>query len=239
MKTILITGANRGLGLEAARRFMVRPQTKIIACCRAPKKSMDLQQLSDRYANFEIQSLDVADHPSIDCLAKRLGDQPIDILINNAGIFGKNQPATTGFMDQQFGNSDFEADWIEPFRTNVIGPMKIVESLIDNVVRSSDKKIAVITSVVGSIAYAPGQMFGYAASKAAANMVSKNLSVALKEKGVIVNPIHPGYAKTDMGGEAAHVEVEEAVTGLVAQIDNMNMDSTGEFLSYDGGTLPW
>ncbi|GAB5457734.1 MAG: SDR family oxidoreductase [Henriciella sp.] len=239
MKTILITGANRGLGFAMAQSYAGRDDVSIIACCRSPDRAEALHALAKARGNVRIEALDVSELASIEQLGDTLRGQPIDILINNAGIFGKNPPATTGFQDQVFGNSDFEADWIAPFRTNVIGPMKIVETLVENIAASEDKKVVIITSIIGSVTMAPGQMFGYAASKAAANMTAKNLAVALRPHNIIVNPVHPGYAKTDMGGEAAHVGVEEAISGVIKQIDAMSLAKTGCFLSYDGSELPW
>ncbi|MFK7841193.1 MAG: SDR family oxidoreductase [Sphingorhabdus sp.] len=239
MTTILITGANRGLGLGLTRSYAEQEGTSIIACCRSPVDAEELQALSAEKGSIQIEALDVADEQSIAQLGERLTGRPIDILINNAGIFGKNPPATTGFTDQTFGKSDFEADWIAPFRTNVIGPMKIVESLIENIAASHEKKVVIVTSIIGSISSAHGFMFGYAASKAAANMTAKNLSVALKPQKIIVNPLHPGYVKTDMSGEGADIDVAESISGMRAQIDSMTMEKTGCFLSYDGNELPW
>ena len=239
MKTILITGANRGLGMGLARSYAEQDGVSIIACCRSPADADELRALAKEKGCFRIEALDVADENSIELLAQRLAGTPIDILINNAGIFGKNPPATSGFADQSFGKSNFEADWIKPFRTNVIGPMKMVESLIENVAASNEKKVVIVTSIVGSITTAPGFMFGYAASKAAANMTAKNLAVALKSRKIIVNPLHPGYVKTDMSGEGADIEVEKSIAGMRAQIDAMSLEKTGCFLSYDGNELPW
>ncbi|MFK8017886.1 MAG: SDR family oxidoreductase, partial [Gammaproteobacteria bacterium] len=229
----MITGANRGLGFEMTRQYAARSGVFIFACCRAPAKAVALQELANAKGNIEVLPLNVADHDSIEALGVRLGERPIDILINNAGIFGKSDPATTGFDDQQFGKSDFAQDWIMPYRVNVIGPMKMVETLIDNVAASTHKKIVIVTSVVGSVALAQGHMFGYAASKSAANMTAKNLAVALQRRNVVVNPVHPGYAQTDMGGPAAHVEVPTAIEGVIKQIDAMSLEHTGEFLSFD------
>ncbi len=239
MTTILITGANRGLGLAMVEAYAERGGVSIIACCRTPDRAEALQALLEAKGNIRVEALDVSDIGSIERLGESLRGVAIDILINNAGIYGKNPPATTGFQDQVFGNSDFEADWIAPFKVNVIGPMKIVETLVENVAASKDKKVVIITSVIGSVTTAPGQMFGYAASKAAANMTAKNLSVALRSRNIIVNSVHPGYAKTDMGGEGAHVEVKDAIAGVIKQIDGMSLAKTGCFLSYDGGELPW
>lgn len=239
MTNVLITGANRGFGLEMTRRYSERDGVSVIACCRSPAGATELAAVAKDNPNVTIEQLDVSDADSVAALKARLGDLPIDILINNAGIFGKNPPATTGFSDQVFGNSDFENDWIKPYRVNVIGPMQMVEAFSDNVAASGLKKIAIITSIVGSIALASGGMFGYAASKAAANMVSRNLAMALKDRDIIVNPIHPGYAKTDMGGEGAHVEVADAIAGVMDQIDRMTLADTGKFLSFDNRDLPW
>ncbi len=239
MSCVLITGANRGFGLAMTSRYCCREGTRVIACCRQPAQATQLQALAEQSGCVEILPLDVSDLQSIENLGSAVGSQAIDVLINNAGIFGKNPPATTGFADQVFGNSDFPADWLAPFVTNVIGPMKMVETLVDNVAASAQKKIVVITSIVGSIAGAHGQMFGYAASKAAANMTARNLALALAKREIIVNPIHPGYAKTDMGGPQAHVEVDDAVDGIMARIDQMSLQTSGEFLSFDGTTIPW
>lgn len=239
MTTVLITGANRGLGFGMAETFAARSGYEVIACCRNPEKADTLKECAEKTQSVEIEKLDVTNGDSIKSLKNQLGDRAIDLLINSAGIFGKSDPATTGFEDQMFGNSDFEQDWIDTFQTNVIGPMRMAETFVDNVEASQDKKIVILTSIVASITYAHGHMFGYAASKAAANMTARNLSIALRDRGVIVNPLHPGYAKTDMGGEGAHIEVSDAVAGCVAQIDGMVLDHSGEFLSFDGNTLPW
>ncbi|MEM9532752.1 MAG: SDR family oxidoreductase [Pseudomonadota bacterium] len=239
MTTVLITGANRGFGLGLTRVYADRGDHQVLACCRSPEQADDLNALVAAGKPVELFKLDVADLRSIAELGAALGDRPIDVLINNAGIFGKNPPATTGFEEQQFGLSDWDPDWIMPFRTNVMGPMAMVETLVDNVAASEQKKIVVITSIVGSISHAMGHMFGYAASKAAANMTARNLALALQGRGIVVNPLHPGYAKTDMGGEAAHVEVDDAVAGIVARIDAMSLARTGAFLSFDGSELPW
>ncbi len=239
MTTILITGANRGLGFEMVRQYATRPGVTILACCRAPANATALQALAQKHDNIELLTLDVADHGSIEALGAGLENRPIDLLVNNAGIFGKSDPATTGFDDQKFGASDFENDWVDTFRINVIGPMKMVETLVDNVAASKEKKIVIVTSIVGSVAFAQGHMFGYAASKSAANMTAKNLAVALKRRDIIVNPIHPGYAQTDMGGPAAHIEVSAAIQGVIKQLDGMSLEHSGEFLSFDGQKLPW
>ena len=239
MTTVLITGANRGLGLAMAERYLARPEHAVIACCRAPEKAAALQALAQQHGGLRILPLDVTDGASVAALAGRLAGLPIDILISNAGIYGKSVPATTGFADQRFGVSDWEADWIMPFRVNAMGPMRLAEALVDNVAASQLKKFAVITSMVASITNAMGHMFGYSASKAAANMTARNLSLALKDRGIIVNPIHPGYAKTDMGGDGAHIEVADAVAGTMARIDDMTLETSGAFLSFDGKALPW
>lgn len=238
MTTVLITGANRGLGYEMAKIYASRARTKVIACCREPSKAVALHALAQD-GDVAVEALDVLDHGAIDALAVRYKNTPIDVLISNAGIYGKSLPATTGFADQQFGVSDFEADWIMPYRVNVIAAMKLAEAFAPHVEASTQKKMAIITSVVGSITEAMGHMFGYAASKAAANMTAKNLSIALKPRGIMVSPIHPGYAKTDMSGPGAAIEPEEGARGVVARIDAMTLDTSGDYLSYDGRDIPW
>lgn len=127
MTTVLITGANRGLGFGMAKIYASRPCGFVIACCRNPKGADALDELAEKTDSVKIEKLDVNDHTSIDALKDRLGNHPVDILINSAGIFGKTDPSTTGFADQMFGKSNFERDWIDTFRTTVIGPMKMVK----------------------------------------------------------------------------------------------------------------
>lgn len=238
-KTVLITGASRGIGFALTERYLQRPDVVVIGCCRNPDTAKPLQALARASGRVEIETLDVGDHAAFDALKLRLGDRPIDVLVSNAGIFGKSLPATTGFEDQRFGSSDFEEDWVAPFRINAIAPMKLAETFVDNVAASTDKKIPIITSIVASIELAHGFMFGYAASKAAANMTARNLSIALRERGIIVNPVHPGYVRTDMSGEKGHIDIETSINGVMQCIDGMSLETAGTFLSYDQQSLPW
>ncbi|MEO0413022.1 MAG: SDR family oxidoreductase [Pseudomonadota bacterium] len=239
MTTVLITGANRGLGYEMAKIYSQRAGHTVIACCRSPGSAAALHALQAQTQTVQIEALDVADISAIQALATRLEGTTVDVLISNAGIFGKNPPATTGFQEQMFGNADFEADWIMPFRVNVLAAMALAEAFAGHVAASTLKKFIVISSEVASIAQAKGHMFGYSASKAAANMTARNLAVALKPKGIVVNPIHPGYAKTDMSGPQAAIEPKEGARGVIARIDEMAPETSGDFLSYDGREMEW
>ncbi|MEO0576132.1 MAG: SDR family oxidoreductase [Pseudomonadota bacterium] len=239
MTTVLITGASRGIGFALTQRYIQRADTTVIACCRNPQDAAPLQALAQRSSAVEIEPLDVADPADFATLKTRVGARPIDILISNAGIFGKSLPATTGFEDQRFGASDFEHDWVAPFRINAIAPMMLAETFVDNVAQSTEKKMPIITSIVGSITRAHGFMFGYAASKAAANMTARNLSVALRERDIIVNPVHPGYVRTEMSGENADIDIDTSIDGVLRCIDGMSLETSGEFLSYNQQPLPW
>ncbi|MEM7568997.1 MAG: SDR family oxidoreductase [Pseudomonadota bacterium] len=239
MPIALITGANRGLGFEMVKILAGRAGYTIIACCRTPEKADALRALAGAATGVSIEALDVSDTDAIIGLARQLAGTPIDILISNAGVFGKNPPATTGFQEQQFGVSNFEDDWIVPYRVNVIGTMAIAEAFVEHLAASELKKLAVISSVVASIEEAKGHMFGYAASKAAVNMTARNLAVALKPRGIIVNPIHPGYAKTDMSGPQAAIEPVVGAQGVIDRIEEMSLETSGAFLSYDGRSIPW
>jgi len=230
MPTILITGCNRGIGLELTKHFS-KANYKIHACCRTPETSGELQSLASSNSNITIHKLDVSNHNEIEQLAKTLKGEAIDILLNNAGIYGKT-PAS-------FGNIDYK-NWEEVFKINTIAPMKMAESFIDNIVASDLKIIANISSKVGSIAdNSSGGSYTYRSSKTALNMVTKSLSVDLADKGITAIALHPGWVKTDMGGPNALIDTKKSVSGLAAIILSTDLSKSGKFFNYDGSEISW
>ena len=223
MPRVLITGANRGIGLEFARQYAA-DGWQVIACCRKPGEADALKKVK---GEVSIEALDVANDDQIAKLAGRLKGQAIDLLINNAGVYGPQRGTDA-------------AAWLEVFRVNTIAPFRLAEALTPHVARSKHKLIVGITSLMGSLASASGSDAAiYRSSKAALNMVMKCLSNGLKAKGITVAVYHPGWVRTDMGGPSGQVSVEESAEGLIKVIDGLTMDHTGGFLDYRGHALPW
>ncbi len=228
MSTVLITGANRGLGLEFAKQYAA-DGWNVLACCRHPQSALQLQALTETNSNIKIVSLDVADFTQIDALALQLKDASIDLLINNAGVY----PSSS------FGDVDYNG-WTQGFKVNSMAPLKMAEAFVQQITRSQLKKIATITSKMGSIDdNSSGESYSYRSSKCAVNMVMKSLSIDLKPYGISIITLHPGWVQTDMGGPNGLINVQTSVTGLRKQIADLNLANTGQFIAYDGKTINW
>lgn len=220
MPTVLITGANRGLGLEFARQYAA-DGWDVIATARDPDGAEELRQ-----TGAELHALDVADPSSIDALAERLRGRPIDVLIANAGVMGPAQPQAEG--------------WAHTFAVNAIGPTLLARALRENVAASSERKMAAITSQMGSVAdNSSGGYIPYRSSKAALNAAWKSLSIDLAGDGITVTLFHPGWVQTDMGGPGATLTPQDSVAGLRSQIAALDRSRSGRFVAYDGRELPW
>ena len=209
MPTALITGANRGLGAELARQYQT-DGWKVIGSTR--------------------REFDVTDFPGVKRFSQSLKGEPIDLLFCNAGIAGKRG---TGI-----GSFDY-ASWEEVMRVNVLGAAAVAEAFVDNVAASERKVIAFMSTRLGSIAETNGHTLPYASSKAALNMVAKAFSVLLAPRGIVVVALHPGWARTDMGGKGAPLEPAESVRGLRKVIAGLRPSDSGRFLNHDGTPIPW
>lgn len=221
MPTVLITGASRGIGREFARQYEAGGW-RVIATCRDPSK-YDLEG--------EVYRLDVTDPDSVAALHRELKGEAIDLLINNAGIYGPR--------GLEFGSLDYDS-WEEVLRTNVLGPMRVAEAIIDQVAASEKKKMVFISSKVGSITdNSSGGSYIYRSSKTALNMAVKSLSLDLSGKEVICLMLHPGWVQTDMGGASALIDAATSVAGMRAVIDRAGAADSGRFFNYDGNELPW
>jgi NAD(P)-dependent dehydrogenase (short-subunit alcohol dehydrogenase family) len=231
MPSVIITGANRGLGLEFARQYGAAGW-RVFACCRKPEAAADLRSLAHAsQSRTSVHALDVAETGHIAALADELTNDPIDLLLNNAGVYGPNR--------MHVGRIDYAA-WAEVFTVNVLGPTRLIESFIDHVARSEQKRIVCLSSLMGSIGRnASGRHYLYRSTKAALNMVVKSLSIDLRDRGVTVIAMHPGWVRTDMGGPEADLAPEDSVRGMVRVIDGLGGWDSGKFLSYDGAELPW
>jgi NAD(P)-dependent dehydrogenase (short-subunit alcohol dehydrogenase family) len=231
MASILITGANRGLGLEFVRQCI--PQGwRILAACRDPKGAAELQALgAGARGAVSVHRLDVNDFGQIEALARELRGEAIDVLLNNAGIYGPKEAA--------FGKSDYRA-WAEVLAVNTLAPMKMAECFIEQVARSERKVIICMSSLMGSVGRDnEGGHYPYRSSKAALNMVVKNLSIDLRGRGVTAVVLHPGWVKTDMGGPNAPLSTEESIRGMLRVVHRLTMKDSGKFLSHDGSEIPW
>ena len=225
---VLITGANRGLGLEFTKQYAA-DGWNVLACCRHPQSALDLQALAKVNANISIQALDVADFAQIDALALQLKDESIDVLINNAGVY----PASS------FGDTNYQA-WAEGFKVNSMAPLKMAEAFVQHLTRGQLKKIATLSSKMGSLDdNTSGESYSYRSSKTAVNMVMKSLSIDLKPYGISVVTLHPGWVQTDMGGSNALISAHTSVSGLREVIESLSLESTGKFIAYDGKAIPW
>ena len=225
---VLITGANRGIGLEFTKQYAA-DGWKVLACCREPLSAIALQALASAHSNIEILALDVANFKQIDALALQLKDTAIDVLINNAGVYPHSS----------FGDTNYD-DWAEAFKINAMASLKMAEAFVQHITRSQLKKIATLSSKMGSIDdNESGDSYSYRASKTAVNMVMKSLSIDLKPYGISVVTLHPGWVQTDMGGKNALVSTTTSVAGLRMVIENLNIASTGKFMAYDGKEIAW
>jgi len=216
---VLVTGCNRGIGLELCRIYKERGE-QVIAVCRS--SSPELDALDVRV----IDGIDVADSEGIRKLRDALGDQPVDVLLNNAGIL----------RGDNFDSLDFEA-MLEQFRVNSLGPLRVVHALADNLHKGA--KVAIISSRVGSIAdNSSGNNYGYRMSKAAVNMAGMNLRHDLEPRGVAVTLLHPGLVATKMTGGQG-IEPPVAAAGIIDRIDELTPDTSGGFWHAEGYSLPW
>ncbi|MEE8272227.1 MAG: SDR family oxidoreductase [Alphaproteobacteria bacterium] len=226
MPTILITGAGRGIGLEFARQYGGDGWT-VLATLRDPAKAESLLALEGHVA---VMPLDVADPASVAILAERLGGTPIDLLINNAGVYG---PRST-----VLGELDYPA-WQTVLTVNTLGPMRVTEAFLNHLRAGAQKKIVTVSSRMGSIAESSGGAYAYRSSKAAVNSVMKGLAAELAPEGFTVALFHPGWVRTDMGGPTAAVAPADSAAGMRAVIDRLGPADSGGFFDHDGTPIPW
>lgn len=224
MKTVLITGANRGIGREFAQQYYAHG-AQVIACCRRPETAGALADMGVR-----IEELNLADNASIERLAASLGDVPIDIVISNAGIYGPDVQSADLLSPEAFADT---------LRVNTLGPLRLAQALKPNLLAGNDRKLAMLTSKMGSISASSGGYIAYRASKAALNMMAHCLSIEWKRDGIAVAILHPGWVQTDMGGKAAPLSPAESVQGLRARIAELNLQTSGRFVDYLGGEIGW
>jgi NAD(P)-dependent dehydrogenase (short-subunit alcohol dehydrogenase family) len=231
MATILITGANRGLGLEFCKQYAQEGWT-VLACCREPENALALAKLANEFSNISVLPLDLSNLEEIEQLAKQLDGTAIDVLLNNAGVYGDA-------VGRDFGNLDYE-QWQKNMTINVFAPVKMTEVFLPHLQRGTQKIVVAISSLMGSMAdNGSGGSILYRSSKAALNAAMKSVAIDNRHKEIAVLILHPGWVKTDMGGMNAPMETPESVKKMRETIANFTLAQSGEFLRYDGASLPW
>ncbi len=237
MPTILITGANRGLGLEFTRQYL-SDGWHVIACCRRLGDADQLNALAETHDRLVTEQLDVTDFDAVDVLAEEYRGEPIDVLLNNAGILGK-APIVENIATQHFGTVDYQV-WQAVILINTFAPVKMAETFLENVAASEQKKIVTISSAVASISEMMPPGVCYASSKSALNRAMTVIADKVKDRGIIVALFCPGYVKTDMDvwGHAT-VEIEESISALRPLIEDLTIERTGSFTGHDGRTIGW
>ncbi|OIQ25862.1 SDR family oxidoreductase [uncultured Vibrio sp.] len=228
MKTVFITGGNRGIGLSLVKRYLHK-QWQVHTTYREERSSQELLALATDNSNLVCHHLDVTNYAQLPALSDALPE--LDLLINSAGYYGPK--------GSQFGQVSVE-EWRQVFEINTIAPLKLVEALYPNLLASNTRFIACLSSKVGSIAEnTSGGGYIYRSSKAALNSVVKSLSNDLSNDGFTVLALHPGWVKTEMGGPNALIDTETSAQGLIQVIDTSNSDVSGHFFNFDGTEIDW
>ncbi|MGH8130379.1 MAG: SDR family oxidoreductase [Steroidobacteraceae bacterium] len=231
MPSVLVTGANRGLGLEFARQYATEGW-QVFAACRSPDAAKELQRLAaEGGGRIRVLAMDVTDAASIRSAADALDGEAIDLLLNNAGVGGPR--------NERLGGLDYAA-WARVLDVNTLGPMRVVEAFVENVVRSQLKRIVTITSGMGSLAdNTSGDSYAYRSSKAAVNMVMKSLAIDLAPRAITCIVVNPGWVRTDMGGPRGKLSPAESIKALRSVIAALRPEDSGRFLNWDGKPYSW
>lgn len=231
---VLITGANRGIGLEFTRQLLSRGE-RVFATCRNPVAATSLHDLrSDHGSSISVVQLDVSDPASIEASFTSVSrlTHVLDMLVNCAG---------TKLSDEEDHIGALKQDEMQRILTvNSIGPILVCQRYLDLLQAGDSPRIANVSSLWGSlVAYERGMLYAYSASKSALNMLTRRLALETKTQGIIVVAIQPGWVMTDMGGPGAEIAPSESVNGMLSTIDSLTMEDTGRFFSWDGGEVPW
>jgi len=234
--TMLLTGANRGLGLEFTRQYLAEGWT-VHACCRNPAGAAELRALAPADGRLQLHTLEVADFAATARLARSLADRSIDVLLANAGLFGPRH-GTDGDWRQVFGHIDYGV-WDEIFRVNTQAPLCLAEAFVEHVAASEGRKIVVISSSLGAIAETSGGLYAYRSTKAALNMAMASLAKDLAPRGISVGLYCPGWVQTAMGGPQAPLTPATSIAGLRQRIAELGPATSGEYRRYDGAPIPW
>jgi len=228
---VLITGASRGIGYELAAQYSGLGH-RVYATCRNPDGSGQLRDLSDQSNGaVSVHSMDVGDSGSVATCANELKDVSVDILINNAGVWG-------GLDTQTFQNMDYE-NWAYEFNVMAMGPFRVTQAFLPHVLNGEQRKIVTNTSQVAAHVYDHAIGYSYASAKAAVNRLMTALATELFGQGVTVVLMHPGWVKTEMAGDVADIEPSESAAGVINVIEGLTLNDSGKFLKWTGDIHPW
>jgi len=228
---ILITGAARGIGYELAKQY-AQAGDRVFATTRNPNSAQPLNDAAQQSNGLmTVHRMDVGDMESVKACAAEIGPTPIDVLINNAGVWG-------GLDTQTFQNMDYD-NWAFELNVMTMGPFRVVQTFLDNVLASEQRKVVTLSSQVAAHVYDHVIGYSYAAAKAAVNRLMTALATELKDQNVIVVPMHPGWVKTEMAGDVADIEPSESAIGVREVIAEMTLEDSGKFLKWTGDIHPW
>ena len=231
MSTVLITGSARGIGFQLAQQY-AEAGDRVYATCRSPERATRLNALAaGSGGRLTILPMDVGDGASVKACAAAIGNTPIDILINNAGVWG-------GLDTQTFQNMDYD-NWAHELNIMAMGPFRVIQAFMPNVLAGKDRKIITISSQTGAHAYDHLIGYSYASAKAAVNRLMTGLATEFKDRGVIIVPLHPGWVKTEMAGDVADISPTESAEGVRRVIAGMTIADSGTFLKWTGDIHPW
>jgi NAD(P)-dependent dehydrogenase (short-subunit alcohol dehydrogenase family) len=241
----VVTGANRGIGLELVRQLSARGD-RVEACARDPSAARELRDLAGE--RVQLHRLDVTEPSSVRALAEALGDAAVDVssegptldvLFNVAGVWGGDRQSLAAMSSEPSPDLALE-DVGRTFDVNAVGPLRMVLALLPHVRRGQGRKLVHVTSGMGSIGdNTRGGSYAYRMSKAALNMMSRSLAVDLRDEGIVSVVINPGWVRTDMGGPSAPTAVADSVRGILREIDRVTLSDSGEFLNWKGNRYPW
>jgi NAD(P)-dependent dehydrogenase (short-subunit alcohol dehydrogenase family) len=227
---VVVTGANRGIGLEFVRQYLARGE-RVAAAVRDPATAGALLALGDAHPGaLRVLACDVGDDASVADFARAVGDGPVDVLVNNAGVRGEWTSLESMDPDEA----------LRTFSVNALGPLRVTRALLPNLLRSRSRKVAHVSSGMGSIGdNTSGGAYSYCMSKAALNMASRSMAADLRDRGVISVAFNPGWVQTDMGGRSAPLAVGDSVRALVGLIDGLTLARSGAFLDWRGTDFEW
>ncbi len=231
MTRVLITGSARGIGFELCRQY-AEAGDRVYATCRSPAKATRLNAIAAAsQGRLTVHAMEVGNSTSVKTCRAEIGDTPIDVLINNAGVWG-------GLDTQVFANMDYD-NWAHELNVMAMGPFRVIQTFMPNVLAGRQKKIVTISSQTGAHAYDHVIGYSYASAKAAVNRLMTGLATEFREQGVIIVPMHPGWVKTEMAGDVADISPEESATGVRKTIAAMTFADTGTFMKWTGDVHPW